>query len=259
MSLSFETVSNGHRDIPPALEGIEEASVELLGGRSLLRRVDRKYLLSKHSLNDFVARLGTDVRVLRTAGRLAARYHTAYFDTPDRQMYHDHRRGRVPRYKVRARHHVDRGMSFLEIKCKKSDGRTAKSILDRSFGADDLDADALRFIGEHCPVDGTRLMPRASVTFTRATLLGDKIDERITLDWDVELFDDERRVRLPRVAVVEIKQGRFSSHTPAVWALRTMGVRERQVSKYCLATAMLAPVTTNTFRPVLLAVERLSA
>jgi len=256
---SFELAGDGSAHVLSALEEFGEASLDLLDARALLRRVDRKYLLSNRVLNDFLARLRADYRALRTAGRLAARYRTQYFDTPDRRMFEDHRRGRLPRYKVRIRHHVDRGLSFLEIKCKKNDGRTLKSVLDRPFGAEGLDREALEFIGAHCPVDGALLVPRVSVAFHRATLVGERIDERITIDLGLELFDDGRRERLPHLVIVEIKQGRFSNRTPAVRALRAVHVRERPVSKYCLATAKLAPVRTNTFRPALLAVERLSA
>lgn len=259
MNPLFESAGIETADVSSALEAFDEASADLLNARALLRRVDRKYLMSRQVLNDFLAQLRADYRAIRTAGRLAARYHTHYFDTPDRQMYHDHRRGRLPRYKVRARHHVDRGMSFLEIKRKKGDGRTVKSVLNRPFGADGLDQEALRFIAEHCPIDGAMLMPRASIDFHRATLVGERVDERVTVDLNLELFDDERRECLSRVVIVEIKQGRFSSHTPAVQALRALHVREGSVSKYCLATAKLALVRTNTFRPALMAVERLSA
>ncbi len=46
------------------------------------------------------------------ASKCWARYESIYLDTPDRALYHAHRCGRRPRYKVRIRHHVDRQLSL---------------------------------------------------------------------------------------------------------------------------------------------------
>jgi hypothetical protein len=103
------------------------------------------------------------------------------------------------------------------------------------------------------------LQPRLSTVFHRATLLGSTVNERITIDWGLGVFDDEQRECLPHIVIMEVKQARFSNYTPAVQAIRALHLRERSISKYCLGTARLAPVRTNTFKPALLAVERLSA
>lgn len=246
-------------EIPPALHTFQDASLELLGARALQERVDRKYLMPIRVLNALLVRLSEEYRVLRSNGELAARYHTIYFDTPERRMYHEHRRGRRPRYKVRVRHHVDRRMSFLEIKRKGPDERTTKARLGRPFGATDLSGAAGAFIEQRCPVRATLLSPQLSVTFRRITIVGESVNERITFDCGVAMDVEGRREAWPRVVVAEIKQARYSNTSPSVHAFRELHVRERAISKYCLATASLAVVRSNTFRPALRAVEQLSA
>lgn len=174
-------------------------------------------------------------------------------------MYHDHRRRREPRHKVRVRHHLDRELSFLEVKARRRGGRTAKARLPRPFGLECLDVEAQRFISEHCPFDPANLRACVTNEFRRVTLVGERVDERLTLDWDLWLSDDSRSERLPGVVIVEIKQGRYSNSTPAVRALRGLHVRERAISKYCLATARLTTARFNTFKPALRALEQLSA
>lgn len=245
--------------MPSGLEALREASAELLNARLLQQRIDRKYLLPKRLLEPLLARLGADYQVVKSAGHPAATYDTLYFDTQDRQMYEAHRRGRGRRYKVRVRHHLDRQLSFLEIKRKDSEIRTTKTRLARPFGDSRLDEESCAFIERHSPFRAALLIPQLSVAFHRITVVGTSVNERITLDWDIELRDDRRRELFPRVVVAEVKQARHSTGTPAVAALRALHVHEGSVSKYCLATVILADVRSNIFKPALRAVEHLSA
>jgi hypothetical protein len=241
------------------LSEFAEAPPVLLKARSLQERVDRKYLLPADVLHPLLANLQSGYRVVRSGGSPAARYRTRYFDTAEWQMYHDHRRGRRPRYKVRVRHHLDREMSFLEVKRKGNDDRTVKARLVRRFGDVGLDADARAFASAHCPIDSAALLPLVWVGFRRATLVGVDINERITLDWGLELWDEHRLERLRGVVIAEIKQARYANQSPSVRAFRALHLRERQVSKYCLAMISLLASRTNAFKPALRAMEQLSA
>lgn len=254
-----EVGTSGSEPMETVLAEFGDVSMELLQARALLKRVDRKYLLRREWLEPMLLQLNADYRLLRAAGQVAATYQTRYFDTADRHLYQDHRRGRRPRYKVRLRHHVDRRLSFLEIKCKGRGALTAKAVLSRPFGCESLDAEALRFIDTHCPYPADSLRASVANAFQRVTLVGESVNERLTVDWDLEMADDRRSVRLPGLVIVEIKQARYSNSTPAARALRHLHVREGSISEYCLATARLATVRTNTFKPALRAVERFSA
>jgi hypothetical protein len=244
-------------ETPRALVAFREVGAELLAARALLARVDRKYLLPPDALDALLSSLRDDYGVLRAGTRLAARYSTRYFDTSDLRMYDDHRRGRCPRYKVRMRHHLDRKLSFLEVKRKGSTKQTATAILSRPFGAAELDPEGRRFIEEHCPIAAASLVSGLSIDFRRATLVGEIVNERVTIDWDFDFHHVSAGARLAHAVIVEVKQSPYSNRTPAIRALRALGIREQSISKYCIATATVSAVRSNTFKSALRAVERL--
>jgi hypothetical protein len=231
---------------------------ELLASRALLQRVDRKYALPAHQVGSIAARLFGAYSVLRAGNALAARYRTVYYDTDDLCLYHAHRRGQAVRYKVRVRHHVDRQMSFVEVKRRNAPGRSNKFVLTRPFGISALDDEAQAFVERHCPVPVRELRPRVWIEFRRITLVGCDVDERITFDCDLEYWDSCRSERWPHAAIAEVKQGRRSNHSPSIQALRSARVIERSISKYAVATARLSDVRGNAFRPAVLALERTS-
>ena len=244
----------------------DEAPPELIDSRGLQQRIDRKYLLAQRQLETVLAGLAADYCVARAGHVLAARYETIYFDTADRRLFDDHRRGRFPRYKVRLRHHCDRRQTFLEV--KRRGGCTTKTRLELPFtgagrdldmSASDLDEAARRFIDEHCPIGADRLAPCLWVTFTRLTLVGQTLNERATFDWNIAFGDHSRSEQLPKLVIAEVKQARFANAGPVVHALRRLHIREETLSKYCLATVRLAPVRANAFKPALRAVERVIA
>jgi hypothetical protein len=250
---------------PPIVAGVQKALARfsdvpqaLLGSRVLLKRVDRKYTLAVHLVEPILASLGDAYGVLRAGSSLAARYRTIYFDTPELQLYHAHRRGRSERHKIRIRHHVDREMSFVEVKHRNALGQSVKSVLPRPFGVSTLDDEALMFIERHSPVAARTLAPRVWVTFRRITLVGYELDERITIDCNLEYGNDDKSERWPAAAIAEIKQGRRANHTPSIQALRDGRVAERSISKYCVATTRLTGAPGNVFKPALRALEQAS-
>jgi hypothetical protein len=241
------------------LTQFDDAPPELVAARSLQHRVDRKFVLSAALLEPLLVRLHRQYFVVRAGGNVRARYESVYFDTRERQLYDDHRRGRRPRHKVRIRHHVDRQLTFLEIKRKESGGRTTKSRIELPFMHASLGSAECRFVEDHAPIDASRLVPCMSIAFLRVTVVSPHVNERLTLDYDLQFGDEHPRERLSGVVIAEIKQPRHSNSRGAVAILRALHAREQALSKYCLATALLAPVRTNVFRPVLRAVGRLSA
>ena len=257
MSIPLTAIRGSEPETPRALAAFREVGAELLAARALLTRVDRKYLLPRDALDALLSSLRDDYGVLRAGTRLAARYSTRYFDTSDLRMYDDHRRGRCPRYKVRMRHHLDRTLSFLEVKRKGTNQQTTKAILNRPFGAAELDPEGRQFIEKHCPIAAASLVSGVSIDFRRATLVGDTVNERVTIDWGFDFHHVSAGARLAHAVIVEVKQSPYSNRTPAIRALRALGVREQSISKYCIATATVSAVRSNTFKSALRAVERL--
>lgn len=240
-----------------ARSGFEVAAAALVERRALQRRLDRKFLLGGPALSPLFDQLSSGYVLLLAGDQEWARYESVYFDTPHRELFHAHRRGLRPRYKIRIRHHLDRRLSFLEIKHKERSGRTTKMRLALPFGSTALTDRERRFIQSHAPVAPGRLVPCVSISFLRLTLLGRDAHERLTFDRQLRMSDSERIEELPRIVVAEVKQERHAA-AGAVAALLAQQAREASVSKYCLGTVLLAPVPANVFKPALRAIERLS-
>ena len=259
MTVTAHAIIDGPTADSTLVRGFDVAPPALAESRTLQQRVDRKYLLSTGSLELLLRFLRPEHLVLLAGQAAWARYESLYFDSVDRALYHAHRRGLMPRYKVRIRHHLDRQLTFLEIKRKERAGRTAKVRVPLPFGQVDLGPDEHRFIEAHTPLPATSLFPAVAISFLRLTLLGRVVNERVTLDQHLGVVSGGRTVSLPPAVIAEVKQPRFSHHTDAVSALRSVRAREMGFSKYCIGTLLSAPVRGNVFRPLLHALDRISA
>jgi hypothetical protein len=245
--------------VPGVLGNFEMAPAGLVQARALQQRVDRKYLLATNGLEALITRLCPDYCLLRAGQQVWARYESIYFDTLDRALFHAHRRGLRPRFKVRVRHHLDRELTFLEVKRKERSGRTVKYRLALPFSQAELGPREHTFIEAHALLDAECLLPRLSISFRRLTLLGRDINERVTIDRDFMVKAGSHSEQLDRLVIAEVKQPRFLNHVGAVAALRSINAIENALSKYCLGTILVAPVRANVFKPAVRAVERLSA
>jgi hypothetical protein len=241
------------------LRNFDVAPPSLVEARSLQQRIDRKYLLAVDDLEPLLAQLRPGYCLLRADRQVWASYESVYLDTLDRELYHAHRCGRRPRYKVRIRHHIDRQLTFLEIKRKQNNGHTVKLRLTLSFRQNHLDSRERRFIEAHIPLNVARLIPCLSISFQRLTLLGTAVNERLTLDRGLAVVAGARAEHISRVVIAEVKQSRYVHHTVAMDALRGIHAREAKLSKYCLGTILMAPVRANIFKPALKRIERLSS
>ncbi len=234
------------------------ASPALLQARALQQRVDRKYLLAACDTARVLAHVQPTHCLVYAGTQVWARYQSVYLDTPARDLYHAHRRGLRPRYKLRIRHHLDRELSFLEVKKKEQGGRTVKHRLMLPFGQDDLTSRERSFIDAHAPLAGAQLCAQVAISFQRLTLVGRDIDERVTIDRALTFVSGSSVVALERVVIAEVKQARHVNHAGAVDAIRAIHGREAALSKYCLATALTASVPAHVFTPALRAIARLT-
>lgn len=224
---------------PSDLSSFPVASAGLLAERALLTRIDRKFLTSRDKVEQFLEALGDDYHILLAGGAGWARYETCYYDTPQFDAFVSHVRGRRSRFKVRVRHHIDRGCSFLEIKEKTNADKTVKARRQRAFLDGSLSDDDRAFIAQHCGLPSEDLRPCVWTNFTRATLVGTSTAERITVDLGLTFEKDGISRENPDWGIIEVKQPRFMHTTPAMKVLRRIGVREQSMSKYCAAVAEL--------------------
>lgn len=242
--------------LPPSLDHLPVADKELLRRRALLERVDRKFATNWPSVEKFLEKLDHRYHVLPSDGCVWARYETCYYDTNTLDAFHEHVRGRRPRYKIRVRRHVERRRAFLEIKRKGVSDRTDKYRMDRDYSLEDLTQEELEFIRAHTPFDPERLERSVWTNFSRATILGAETEERITIDLDLCFERNGQKKSNDNLAIIELKQRRLSNSTPAALCLHDLHIRERSLSKYCAGVAHLHEGARPQYRQMLL--KRLS-
>jgi hypothetical protein len=251
---------------PPAdalaslVDGFDDASPQLLERRALLRRTDSKFSIPADHVHELVPRLAGDYAALRVpSGGAIAVYRNLYFDTPDLCCFHDHRRGRRIRHKIRIRHYPDRRISFLEVKTRRNELVVDKQRLPIAFGQDGLGRSERAFLATQVAGLADRLRPQLWIDYRRISLIGTRTHERVTIDVELEVggLDGVRRGLGP-LAVIEVKQAPLSLHTPVMRALLASGLREGSLSKYITAVALLRPeVRRNRLLPALRAGERI--
>ncbi len=243
---------------PGRFDRFTSVGSELLGQRKLLRRVDTKFLVSTGCLDGLLDILCPNYGILYAGKAAVARYETLYFDTGDLRCFHDHRRGRRPRHKIRVRHYVDRLVSFLEVKTKNNQNKTIKHRVQRRFGDNELTDTDRAFVASHCDVPSRQLRAQLWTNFGRITLVGLHTNERITMDVGLTFRRGDQERTIAGAMIVEVKQAPYRARTPVMLALRALGRRPASVSKYCAATGFARPdVRANRFLNTLKAVERL--
>jgi hypothetical protein len=97
------------------------------------------------------------------------------------------------------------------------------------------------------------------VEYSRITLVSRHRQERVTIDLNLSYSWNDQTIRLPHIAIVEIKQEGFSNQSDVARQLRLHQVRSTGFSKYCVGISLMYPeLKNNNFKPKLRLVEKLA-
>ena len=231
---------------------------------SLQTRRDRKYLVTPEVLLDVVRALptGGDLGVLQVDGRFEQQYRSVYFDTDDLRCFHDHRRGRRIRDKIRIRHYDDRRVSYLEVKSRRNASHTDKHRRQIDYGQDTIDERGRHFLHKHSVVPAEVLRPELWVDYRRLMLIGRDRDERCTFDVALAVSTPDRARSAPaldKIVFVEVKQPMVDLSSPVMRGLAAIHQRPRSASKYIFAVTSLHPaVRANRLLPDLRSLHRMA-
>ena len=242
-----------------AIRGFTPVSAEILSRRALLRRIDSKFLVPLSRIEELLPAVSRDYGVLYAGDEALPTYHTLYFDTPELLCFHDHRRGRRARHKVRVRHYPERHLSYLEVKTKRSALITDKQRMKRTYGVNALGGEGIAFVARHSSLPAYGLEPQMWTYFRRLTLVGLRTSERLTIDVDLAFRREAHTTwhAVTGVAIVEVKQSPFCVRTPIMCALRRSGFRPVSASKYCTGTLLLrSGLRCNRLLPAIRELER---
>jgi hypothetical protein len=246
-----------HR-IAHSLAGFGTISLDGLNAKAaMLERLDNKYIVPADRLLPAFERFGELFDVLEIGGKRAFTYATDYFDDDAAQAYHDHHQGRRKRCKVRIRHYVDAGFSYLEVKLKDLRDATVKKRLKLPRPTGGLCAESLAFI-DACHAEmygaplGRRLMPVIGMEYERITLVAREGGERMTIDTRMAFrAANAERDAAPDVFILETKSARGNGIADKI--LRAEHLHPtKNCSKYCVGMAALGLVSRhNRFLPAL--------
>ncbi len=238
------------------LQAFHTINLDELNELRLMNRVDRKFVFPLNKLPELLGRVSKHYKVLEIKGERCLLYQTEYLDSPELILYHNHQNQRLNRFKVRFRTYTISNNTFFEIKRKTNKGKTIKKRVEiPKEKKPEID---YAFLDSVVPLDDKNLLPSLSNQFKRITLASFISNERITLDFDLEIKDQNARKTLPFLAIAELKREKASNNSPFALALKAMNIYPRGFSKYCMGKALLNPqLKQNTFKPNLLYLKKI--
>ena len=247
-------------------------TLDEMSGIKLMNRTDTKFVTTVDRLRLLLTIAHDDYRAQDIDGRRIANYYTAYFDTPDNNMYIVHQNGHAGRQKLRIRSYVDSGQNFLEVKTKNNHGRTKKKRVDmvgfdpkhpdhgiRFMRQDEQFRSYDAFLSKHLRYDPTILTEHLENHFRRITLVNKAKTERVTIDTDLCFHNikTDRNVDLTGLVIIEVKRDGLQL-SPILGLLRELRIKPSGFSKYCMGSALTNPsLKRNNFKERLRLVERL--
>jgi|WetSurMetagenome_2_1015567.scaffolds.fasta_scaffold107466_2 hypothetical protein len=241
------------------LDSFDFISLNEMDRVKLMNRVEKKYVFPANRLPELMSMLKDSYRVLDMEHLRFFQYSTTYLDTPDFLFFNQQVRGKLNRYKVRYRRYESTGTSFLEIKKKTNKSRTIKWRIENHLKPDSPDNEAKSFIRKYLPDRLPDLQPVLINSFSRITLVGKEINERITLDFDITFASPYGKITgLPFLAIAELKHEKYNCASPFGSAMKKMCIQPGRFSKYCIGSALIMDMPRkNRLKPNLLLINKI--
>lgn len=233
-------------------------SLEEMQRVRLMNRIDTKFITTTTQLNRLLEMADGEYRVQEIGGMRDMPYYTCYFDTPDRDMFVQHQRGRSVRQKIRMRVYESSGTAFLEIKDKDNRGRTDKKRIPVVSSGEDITGYA-DFIRAHSHYRAEALVAQVRNRFHRVTLVNNRLTERLTIDTGLRFYNivTDEACSLGGLVIIELKRD-GNTYSPAEKMLRMLHIHPAGFSKYCMGMALTnRQLKQNRLKPRLRKLERL--
>lgn len=244
-------------DLNSIIRDFNPISLEEISEASLMTRIDTKFVIHERDLVRVLSKVQDDYNILEIHQKRKLLYATQYFDTAANKFYNDHHNRKVNRTKIRMRKYVDSNICYLEIKQKNGRGTTTKVRTQIPAFETKLSQNSLDFIRESTK-QSFELSPSISNKFYRITLVNKTSKERLTIDTDLNFFNNEVSKSYDKLTIIEVKQERFSRYSPFVQELKSMQINPYKISKYCIGMISIYPhLKYNRFKKKLLKIHKL--
>ncbi len=249
-----------NNEIQSKISRLSPIGLDSISGVRLMDRVEIKYLFTTAKVPDLLHLLSEHYQVLQIRDLRILPYSTTYYDTDEYLFYNQHTRGEYDRHKIRYRKYETTDESFLEIKKRTNKGRTIKWRIENSPGAELFDDKASGFIREYLPISPALIKPVLVNHFTRITLAGYELRERITIDFNISFSipGKSEEVSIPYLAIAEQKKEAYSESSHFKSLIKQMNLYQTGFSKYCVGSALLNnSLKINNVKPKILFLNKL--
>lgn len=244
-------------DFIEILDDFDKISLTELNSVKLMNRTDTKFVLSINKVPAFLKTLSSHFKILCIESNYSFSYNTLYFDTPDFAMYFKHHNKVLNRFKVRQRNYCESETVFLELKYKNNKGRTIKERIKRNSVHDNWSVAEKKFIDTRTPYLTETLYPSVFVKYNRITFLNNNLNEKITIDLNLEFSNNESKHGLENLAIIEVKQS-VNKKAFVLSTLRHLKIKPFSISKYCLGVNYLYPhLKKNNFKEKLVTLNKI--
>ncbi len=236
----------------------EPISLSEMDRVKLLNRTDIKFVFNKEKLDGILSEARPNYYVLEINGVRFSNYDTQYFDTDNYKFYIDHQNQRTNRYKVRMRSYVDSNMHYFEIKHKTNQNRTIKSRIKIPYQEEVIQGKAAELLIKETGILPEMLNSTLRINCKRTTLVNKQFTERVTIDYDIKYYINEKWHQYPEIVIIEIKQERMKK-SEFVQIMRKYRLHSVSLSKYCFGIANFIPgIKKNNFKTQILYVNKIS-
>lgn len=241
------------------METFESISLDEMDKVKLMDRTDTKFIFTADKLPGLLRKATEYYKVLTINNKRLFCYRSKYLDTSGSQMYIAHHNRNLNRYKVRFREYVDSDTRFLEIKFKTNKGRTIKTRIKREKIEENISRKSKKFIDANAPYNSENLETKLWNQFSRLTLVQKKMNERLTIDLNLQFIKDSKVHKLPFLVIAEVKRSRFSGYSDFINLLNEERIKPTGISKYCLGMILLDKnLKYNRFKRKLLTLNKMS-
>jgi hypothetical protein len=243
-------------DINQILSHYSPISLEEMDAVRLMSRLDTKYFFEISKIATILEKALPYYKVLEIDGKRCFQYKTRYFDTKDFRLYYDHHNGRLNRFKIRQRRYDTTGKEFFEIKFKNNKGQTLKNRIENN-AQEVFNSQSILFLERKTPYKAQNLKEVLVNRFMRITLVSKALNERATIDFNLEFTNSTHTIQYPNIGILEIKQDFKAGTSPLKNIMHEMHILPDNFSKYCTGVASLYQnnIKINAFKPQLLKIK----
>lgn len=233
-------------------------NVDELDSADLLTRFDTKFIININELNKLLLALKDNYNILDINNIRSFKYHNLYYDTDNLAFYFDHHNDHSNRLKVRTRKYVDSGDTFFEIKKRLNNNKTEKiRHLSENVQLNLLSKNNV-FLKERSEIDLNELKPKLTVKYNRITLLHKYLDQKITIDTNIDFKNNIYSANANDLVIIELKQKKQNKTDIESIVRENNGIKTR-ISKYVLGTILTHKnIKQNRFKEKLIQIKKVT-